>query len=158
MKKIYLAGPCDTEHRSMMWKVATMLRENGHFEVYCPWEYQVPNAWSYSQEDWAAFVYNKDIMAIQNCDFFFMVSVGRESTAGTNWEQGYAYALGKTTIVVQVNDNSTSLMTYHGCDLFVNSNFKDPSKFFDDISYIIDLLDFTPSDHWSKLPCDTTLT
>ena len=157
MKKIYLAGPCDTENRTMMWKIATLFRETDRFEVYCPWEYQVPDAWSYSQEDWAAFVFANDIMAIQDCDIFVMVSVGRESTAGTNWEQGYAWGLGKDVVVIQVTDKPTSLMTYHGCDLFVSSNLKNPTNFLNDIQYLIDMLDL-PSDHWSKDKCYTTLT
>ena len=31
--KIYLAGPCDTEHRTMMVNVAKILRKNQELEV-----------------------------------------------------------------------------------------------------------------------------
>lgn len=154
MKKIYLAGPCDTEHRTLMWQVATLLRNSNKFEVYCPWEFQVPDAWTYTQEDWASFVFSADIQAIADCNIFVMISMGRDSTAGTNWEQGFAWGLGKDVVVVQVTDKPTSLMTYHGCDLFINTNQKNLN---DDIDYLIAILDI-PTDQWSKLRCSTVLT
>ena len=157
---IYLAGPCDTENRTTMWKIATMLRNNihvDHAEVYCPWELKIEDAWSYSQEDWASLVFNEDVKAIHKCDYFIMVSVGRNSTAGTNWEQGFAYALGKPIIVIQINDTPTSLMTYCGCDTFINTNIKNEEKFNKDIGFIVHLLSLS-SEFWSQNKCTTVLT
>lgn len=154
MKKIYLAGPCDTDNRTMMWKIATLLSEDNEFEVYCPWTYKVPDAWTYSQEDWAAFVFSQDIVKIQECDVFLMISVGRQSTAGTNWEQGYAWGLGKDTIVIQINDKPASLMTYHGCDMYINTNMNDLDY---DMEYVKSMLHHT-SDHWVKEKCLGVLT
>lgn len=157
--KIYLAGPCDSENRTTMWKIATILRNNIHgreVEIYCPWELKIEDAWTYSQEDWATLVFNADVEAIHNCDLFIMVSVGRNSTAGTNWEQGFAYALGKHIIVIQITNNSTSLMTYCGCDIFISTDIN--SKHFkDDMEYLIDMFDINPM-YWSKDKCYTTLT
>ena len=122
--KIYLAGPCDTDHRTIMVNVARRLR-GWNREVYCPWELKIENAWDMPQEEWAVKVFNEDIKAINECDVVVMISIGRESTAGTNWEQGYAYALGKRIYVIQITDKPTSLMTYCGCTDFVNSSEKD---------------------------------
>lgn len=122
--KIYLAGPCDTEHRTIMVRAAKQLR-NYDNDVYCPWELKIENAWDYTQEDWAKKVFDADIKAINECDIVIMISVGRESTAGTNWEQGYAYGINKTIYVIQITDKSTSLMTYCGCTTFINSTEKD---------------------------------
>ena len=117
--KIYLAGSCSKEKRSRMEAVAAALREKG-YEVYCPFELKIPNAWDYSQEDWAKMVFDKDVAAIDECDFIVMISDGRLSSAGTNWEQGYAYAKGKSIFVFQWADCETSLMTYCGCTRFLN--------------------------------------
>ena len=120
MKKIYLAGPCSKEERTRMEAVAAALREK-EYEVYCPFELKIPNAWDYSQEDWARMVFDKDVAAIDACDFMVMLTKGRVSTAGTNWEQGYAYAKGKPIFVFQYTDCETSLMTYCGCTRMENT-------------------------------------
>ena len=117
--KIYLAGSCSKNERTRMEAIAAELRKNG-YEVYCPFELKIPNAWDYSQEDWAKMVFDKDVAAIDECDFVVMISDGRISSAGTNWEQGYAYAKGKHVFVFQWAFEETSLMTYCGCTRFLN--------------------------------------
>ena len=119
--KIYLAGPCDTDHRTVMVSIAQGLR-NLKYDVYCPWELKIENAWDYPQEEWAQKVFDADIAAINDADSIVMISVGRNSTAGTNWEQGYAYALGKPVYVIQITEANTSLMTFCGCTRFINGN------------------------------------
>ena len=126
--KIYLAGPCDTENRYNMVQISKVFREYGSYEVYCPWELKIKNAWNMPQEEWARKVFEADIKAIQECDVFVMISSGRESTAGTNWENGYAYALNKHIIVIQITDKPTSLMTYASSSIFLNSSYADALK------------------------------
>ncbi len=116
--KIYLAGSCSPEHRMMMKGIASMLRNTG-YEVYCPFELKIPDAWSYSQEEWSYKVFSADIQAIDESDVVVIISKGRISSAGTNFEQGYAYAKGKRVLVFQFTGGSTSLMTYCGCDNFM---------------------------------------
>ena len=131
--RVYLAGPCDSEHRTLMMQYAKALEARG-YEVYKPWELKIPNAWDYSQEDWAALVFKADIEAINNCDVMFLVSVGRIGSAGTNWEQGYAYGIGKEVWVAQVTNEQTSLMTFCGCTGFINADIWKPDDavvFFD---------------------------
>lgn len=123
--KIYLAGPCDTENRYNMVQIAKVFREYGQYEVYCPWELKIENAWDISQEEWARKVFEADIKAIQECDTFVMITPGRESTAGTNWENGYAYALKKHIVTIQITNKSTSLMTYASASEFFNSSLAD---------------------------------
>jgi len=116
--KIYLAGSCSSENRTIMVHVAEQLRQCHNIEVYCPWELKIENAWDKSQEEWAREVFEEDIKAIQDCDIFLMISQGRESTAGTNWENGYAYGLNKHIIIIQITDKPTSLMTYASSSYF----------------------------------------
>ena len=118
MEKIYLAGSCSSDKRTMMQTVAKALRNEG-FEVYCPFELKISNAWDMSQEEWGRRVFHKDLEALDACDIFLMITPGRHSTAGTNWEQGYAYAKGKKIIVVQYTNNDTSLMTYSSANQFI---------------------------------------
>ncbi len=122
MNKIYLAGSCSKEERGHMEEIAAALRKKG-YEVYCPFELKIPNAWDYSQEEWSKMVFDKDIAAIDECDFMILMSKGRNSTAGTNWEQGYAYAKGKDIFVFQYTKEETSLMTYCGCKYFASLPF-----------------------------------
>lgn len=115
--KIYLAGSCGTDRRTQMQKIATALRRLD-YEVYCPFELKIENAWDMPQEEWAQKVFEADVAAIDACDLVVMISPGRVSTAGTNWEQGYAYAKGKKVFVFQYTREPASLMTYCGCDNF----------------------------------------
>ena len=117
---IYLAGSCSSDQRTLMVKIADFLRKHNQ-EVYCPFELKIENAWDYPQEEWAKMVFEADKNAIDACDLFLMVSPGRNSTAGSNWEQGYAYALGKKTVIVQFTDDQISLMTFCGCTHFINT-------------------------------------
>ena len=161
MKKIYLAGPCDSDHRTLMVNIADYVKflYAGHYpgEVYCPWELKIENAWDYTQEDWAQMVFNKDVEAINAADFVIMISIGRQSTAGTNWEQGYAYATNKPVYVIQITDEPTSLMTYCGCKNFFNagSDFSEIKCAIYDI--FIDNTAEVPFD-CGKNNCKTTLT
>ena len=136
--KVYLAGPCDSENRTMMVEVARTIRANG-YEVYCPFELKIENAWDMSQEAWGQKVFEKDIAAINSCDFIIMISLGRMSSAGTNWEQGYAYAIKKPIYVFQITDEPTSLMTYCGCTHFINTNKYEVFSKLEHILYAIQL-------------------
>lgn len=154
--KIYLAGPCDTEHRSIMMCVANIMRNHG-MEVYCPWELKIDNAWDYPQEKWSEMVFDKDIEAIDDCNVMIVISTGRDSTAGTNWEQGYAYAIGKTILVLQITNASTSVMTFCGCDYFHNTNFT-PDKLGYFMIDVENLLDIIKHHKMETKKCSTILT
>lgn len=132
--KIYLAGSCSKNERHFMASIAEELRKKG-YEVYCPFELKIPNAWDYSQEEWSRMVFDKDIAAIDECDFMILMSKGRVSTAGTNWEQGYAYAKGKDIFVFQYTKEETSLMTYCGCKYFVSLPFTKNAKLIANFPY-----------------------
>ena len=153
MNKIYLCGPCDSENRTMMVGIAKTLKEL-KYEVYCPWELKIENAWDYSQEVWAQKVFDTDVTAIRNCDIVIMISHGRASTAGTNWEQGFAYALDKPIYVFQITSEPTSLMTYCGCTEFWNTNKYDVANQIKKVMYYIKENGIISTNKW----CKTVLT
>lgn len=119
--KVYLAGSCSSDKRTIMQGIAEKLRKIG-YEVYCPFELKIPNAWDMSQEEWSNKVFMEDIKHLDECEIVIMITPGRNCTAGTSWEQGYAYANGKNIIVIQYTDHNTSLMTFCGCNKFINSS------------------------------------
>jgi nucleoside 2-deoxyribosyltransferase len=111
---IYLAAPFQTkERRKNAIKAKNILISRG-FQVYAPWEVVIENAWDYSEADWAYLVFKNDEKAIKECDFVVMLSYGRMSSAGTNWECGYAYGIGKRVIVVEMTNKQMSLMVMNG--------------------------------------------
>lgn len=113
--KIYLAAPLSQDKRNDMSKAVQILREHKEFEVYAPVEHTIPNAWDYPNNEWGLMVFTEDIQAIQNCDFVVLLSYGRNSTAGANWEAGYAFGIGKMVIVVEMlKDEVMSLMVANG--------------------------------------------
>ena len=112
-KKIYLAASLSQDKRKDMTEAIWMLREKG-FDVYAPVEHTIPNAWDYPNSEWGLMVFTEDIQAIQNCDFVVLLSYGRNSTAGANWEAGYAFGLGKSVIVVEMTGEVMSLMVANG--------------------------------------------
>ena len=118
--KIYLAGSCGIERRTEMQRIAKELRKD--YEVYCPFELKIENAWDMPQEVWAQRVFEADVAQIDACDCMVVITPGRQSTAGTNWEQGYAYARGKKVYVFQYTNEPTSLMTYCGCGNFYDAH------------------------------------
>ena len=157
IKKIYLAGPCDSEHRSIMVKVSKMLREQlPNIDIYCPWELKIENAWDYKQEDWAQMVFDKDVEAIEESDLMIMISLGRNSTAGTNWEQGYAFARDIPIIVFQITKEPTSLMTFCGCYSF--RGIENDDHFYNDFAYVIYCIKENRINELNVYFCKTILT
>lgn len=144
---IYLAGSCSSEQRTIMKSAANALTKIDK-EVYCPFNLKIEDAWDYSQEAWANLVFQKDLEMLDKADTIVVISPGRISSAGSNWEQGYAYAKGKRIIVIQYTNEKTSLMTYSGSTLFVNSTLEDLEK---------DLIKAV-EDKYIKGKCSTILT
>ena len=101
-KNIYIASPFFKEdNRENAIKVAEILRKKGH-TVYLPLEHKILNAWDYPNYEWGRLVFENDTDAIDNSDCVVVLSYGRESTAGTNWEAGYAWGTYKPVIVVEM--------------------------------------------------------
>lgn len=111
--KIYLSSTLSLDKRDNMKKAAEIIRNEG-FEVYDPSEHQIAHAWEYPNREWGLMVFQADIQAIQESDYVVVLSYGRESTAGTNWEAGYAFGLGKKIILVEMTDNVMSLLVANG--------------------------------------------
>lgn len=112
--KIYIAGSVAPEYRSAVNEITEGIRRRG-FEVYAPLEHTIENAWSWPNDEWGLQVFRMDVEAINACDIVVVLSWGRRmTTAGTSWEQGYAYGTGKKILLVEMNDEEQSLMCANG--------------------------------------------
>lgn len=118
-KRVYLATPVganpSSHERLVARSVKEMLEKQG-FDVYAPWEMHIPHAWDYTNAEWGLMVFTRDIAELDACDFAVAISYGRDCTAGTPWEQGYLYGIGKKVIVVEADGvDMTSIMVANGC-------------------------------------------
>ena len=112
--KIYLASSLSKENRPDMYEVLGILRANGH-TVYAPVEHFIEDAWSYPNREWGRMVFENDIRAIRESDIVVAVSYGRTgTTAGSSWETGYSYGIGKKVVVVEMDEGPQSLMVSNG--------------------------------------------
>lgn len=112
--KIYLASSLSKENRPDMYEVLGILRGKGH-TVYAPVEHFIEDAWSYSNQEWGRMVFENDIRAIRESDIVVAVSYGRTgTTAGSSWETGYSYGIGKKVVVVEMDEGPQSLMVSNG--------------------------------------------
>ena len=130
--RVYLAAPFG-EPESVKRQIAEAAREaiqkrRQEIEVYAPWEYKVPHAYEYPNHEWGLMVYTNDVYALDHADWVVVLSYGRtDTTVGTAWEAGYAFASGKYVLVVEVdgdlprNDGEVaepeiqSIMMANGC-------------------------------------------
>jgi nucleoside 2-deoxyribosyltransferase len=127
--KIYLAGPVVTEDRSIKAQMETLeiaikemrsvwrplAEEEDRIEVYRPGSHKVPNAWGIDMATWGQCVFTMDVVAIDECEWMVVADYGRQATAGTSWEAGYAFAKGIKILVVQMPGVTESSLMTQGC-------------------------------------------
>lgn len=83
--------------------------------VYRPGKHKVPNAWGIDMRTWGQCVFTMDVVAIDECDWMVVADYGRQATAGTSWECGYAFAKGVKILVVQMPGVEESSLMTQGC-------------------------------------------
>lgn len=125
--KIYLAGPVITDDKEIKKQMGNLERaiecmriwnsdcERDWVYVYRPGAHKVPNAWGIDMQTWAQCVFTMDVVAIDDCDWMVVADYGRQGTAGTAWEAGYAFAKGINILVVQMPGVKESSLMTQGC-------------------------------------------
>lgn len=98
----YIASPFfEEKDRANAIRAAEIMRSKG-IETYLPLEHKVKDAWDLPNYKWGEEVFKADIKAINRADTVIVLSYGRMASAGTSWEAGYAYGIGKRVIVVEM--------------------------------------------------------
>lgn len=126
-RRFYVASPFfQQDQRDAAISVAENLRKLGH-AVFLPLEHKFENAWDMPNHVWGKNVFEYDLECIGMSDFVVCLSYGRMSSAGTNWEAGYAHGIGKPVLVVEMpGTRLMSLMLMNGC----RAVFKSPGDLY----------------------------
>lgn len=110
MKKIYLASPFfNEEENAWVENAENILRDRG-FDVFSPREHEVRDTDVVGTIGWAYDTFYHDVKAIDNCDVVVILYHGNYSDSGTAWECGYAYAINKPVVCVQIGDLSNLMV------------------------------------------------
>jgi len=130
--KFYLAGPVVTKDpviKEQMDKIEEVLdnmklpvlhpgecdQRDDFVEVYRPGRHKVPNAWGIDIQTWGQCVFTMDVVAIDKCEWMVLADYGRNATAGTSWEAGYAFAKHVKILVIQMPGVEESSLMTQGC-------------------------------------------
>lgn len=138
--KVYLASPFfNDRERTVKAQVKGHLASLFDVDLYDPQNPAVDSSgWEVPNSTWGRRIFNKDIEAIEKCDVVVAIDWGLYGDCGTAWEIGYAYALGKSILVVVPDETLNtphSLMVANG-----SHNFISVSRF----------LSFTDDDDWTN--------
>ena len=122
--RTYIAAPVvglSEEQRNQRGRVADRALDVFHGTVHMPWILKIPNAWNMPMNEWARCVFTQDLLELDCADIVVVCDYGRRSTAGTAWEAGYAFAKGKSVLVVQMPGvDEVSLMVRNGCTAVIS--------------------------------------
>lgn len=125
--KVYLAAPVvgiSDAKKNQIYTIVGFLRATKDIEVFVPSEIKVEGAWNFTIEEWSACVFNMDAKAIRECDALIVCDYGRQGTAGTSWEVGFAYGIGKPIfeIMCAPDGEDYSLMIHKCASNFITYN------------------------------------
>lgn len=110
--KIYIASPFFNEAEAdALGKAEEILKTRG-FTVFSPREHETRDEEA-GTPSWSRETFQIDRKGIDGCDCVVMLYWGNYSDTGTAWECGYAYAMQKPVIVVQLGESS-NLMVHEG--------------------------------------------
>lgn len=98
------------------------MQEHGYIEFYDPKAHGVPNAWGMSMSEWAHCIFTLDVVAIDRADWVVVCDYGRQGTAGTAWEAGYAFGKGKKIVIIEMaeTDADYSVMMRGCCANYIS--------------------------------------
>ena len=140
MRKIYLASPFFTPYEEDLVK-ATAARLRERFDVFVPMEHTAEGDVEVGDAAWGEEIFAIDKDGILGADFVVALDHGFTSDAGTAWEIGFAYALGKPVYVVSAKKDSgvRSVMLLNGC-----------TRYFGTLEDLFDFLDGKDVPHYEE--------
>lgn len=119
--KVYLASPFfNGEEIGRVEIVRDILRAKG-LDVFVPMEHQNPQ-FDFGSREWRAATFTGDVQAIDNADVVVAINCqGNYDDAGTMWEIGYAYAIGKPVVLFNNTNKTINLMIADSITALVTS-------------------------------------
>ena len=110
MKKVYLASPFfDDAELERVIKVKEILDLKG-LEVFSPKEHQNEHL-EFGSIEWRKATFENDVKHIDWCDVVVaIICKGNYDDSGTAWELGYAYAINKPVVLVNITGETINLM------------------------------------------------
>lgn len=120
--RVYIAAPIVgiteevSEKVNNVKNILNNLESTWEIVLHDPSKQKVPNARWMTMQEWAKCVFTLDVIAINSSDWVVVCDFGRDGTAGTARECGYAFAKNKNVLIIYMHDNERdySLMM-HGC-------------------------------------------
>ena len=109
--RVYIAAPIVGLSEKVAEKVNNVKAILNNIEstweiiVHDPSKQKVPNARGMSIQEWARCIFALDVIAINSSDWVVVCDFGREGTAGTARECGYAFAKNKNILIIHMDDN-----------------------------------------------------
>ncbi len=112
--KIYIAAPVvgnSADVQNQIYNVANLLtswedeehyKHNRGYDIYLPSQLKVPNAWGMTMNEWGRCVFTLDVVELDRADWVVVCDFGRQNTAGTSWEAGYAFGKGKKILLIKM--------------------------------------------------------
>jgi len=128
MMNVYIAAPIVGLQPEMEKEINEIkhtfseMDKYGKISFYDPKEHGVPNAWGMSMDEWARCIFALDVVAIDNADWVVVCDYGRNGTAGTAWEAGYAFGKGKKVVIIEMApvDTDYSVMMRGCCSNYID--------------------------------------
>lgn len=112
ISRIYIASPFfNDKEREAVSIAERILRERG-FQVFSPREHNIIDEESGTRA-WSKKTFQIDCGGIDWADCVVVLYWGNYSDTGTAWECGYAFAIKKPVVVVQLGESS-NLMVHEG--------------------------------------------
>lgn len=107
--KIYLASPFFNEKELEAVKKAEKILAARGFDVFSPRLHEVRD-YRAGTAEWSKQTFENDRANICSADAVVMLYFGNYSDSGTAWECGYAFALGKPVVTVQLGRDSNLMI------------------------------------------------
>lgn len=119
-KKVYLASPSHFDEELLdMVKVLGVLRNKG-LNVFCPYENKNKDL-EFGSREWREKTFCSYVSNIDDTDVVVAIVSGNYTDGGTAWEIGYAYAIKKPIILVNLNKEPISLMLSYSLLAYIDS-------------------------------------
>ena len=115
MTKVYIASPFFNEKEVSYVEQVEKILESKGLNIFSPMRNQMDTDYGMQEgsREWSICTFMNDVKYLKWCDIVVGIYHGNYSDSGTAWELGYAYAMDKPVVLIQVGGDS-NLMVHEG--------------------------------------------